>query len=47
MECAADYVGRNGMLKMFDALQITRYEIVRTKADWYNRIEPTCCAWSQ
>ena len=39
MECAADYVGRNGMLKMFDALQIQRYEIVRAKADWYNRIE--------
>lgn len=39
MECAANYVGRNGMLKMFDALQITRYEIVRAKADWYNRIE--------
>lgn len=39
MECAVNYVGRNGMLKMFDALQITRYEIVRTKADWYNRIE--------
>lgn len=39
MECAANYVGRNGMLKMFDALQITRYEIVRTKADWYNRME--------
>jgi SAM-dependent methyltransferase len=39
MECAANYVGRNGMLKMFDALQITRYEIVRAKADWYNRID--------
>ena len=39
MECAANYVGRNGMLRMFDALQITRYEIVRAKADWYNRIE--------
>lgn len=39
MECAANYVGRNGMLKMFDALQINRYEIVRAKADWYNRIE--------
>lgn len=39
MECAADYVGRNGMLKMFDALQITHYEIVRVKADWYHRIE--------
>jgi SAM-dependent methyltransferase len=39
MECAADYVGRNGMLKMFDALRITRYEIVKAKADWYNRLE--------
>ena len=39
MECAVNYVGRNGMLKMFDALQISRYEIVRAKADWYNRIE--------
>jgi hypothetical protein len=32
-------VGRNGMLKMFDALEIRRYEIVRAKADWYNRME--------
>lgn len=39
MECAVNYVGHNGMLKMFDALQITRYEIVRAKADWYNRME--------
>jgi SAM-dependent methyltransferase len=39
MECAVNYVGRNGMLKMFDALQINRYEIVRAKADWYNRME--------
>jgi SAM-dependent methyltransferase len=39
MECAANYVGRNEMLKMFDTLQIIRYEIVRAKADWYNRIE--------
>jgi SAM-dependent methyltransferase len=39
MECAADYVGRNGMLKMFDALQIVRYEIVRAKADFYDRME--------
>jgi hypothetical protein len=39
MECAANYVGRNGMLNMFDALQITRYEIIRAKADWHNRIE--------
>lgn len=39
MECAANYVGRNGMLKMFDALRIVRYEIVRAKADWYDRQE--------
>jgi SAM-dependent methyltransferase len=39
MECAADYVGRNGMLKMFDALLITHYEVVRAKADFYNRME--------
>ena len=39
MECAADYVGRNEMLKMFDALQIIRYEIVRAKSDFYDRRE--------
>jgi SAM-dependent methyltransferase len=39
MEAAVDYVGRNGMLKMFDALKIVRYEIVRTKADFYDRRE--------
>ena len=39
MECAADFVGRNGMLKMFDALEIVRYEVVRTKADFYNRMD--------
>lgn len=39
MECAVNFVGRNGMLKMFDAIQINRYEIVRAKADWYNRME--------
>ena len=27
------------MLKMFDALRITHYEIVRAKADWYNRMD--------
>ena len=32
----ADYVGRNGMLKMFDALQTKRYEIVHEKADFYD-----------
>ncbi len=39
MECAADYVGRNGMLKMFDSLEITQYERIKAKADWYNRME--------
>jgi SAM-dependent methyltransferase len=39
MECAADFVGRNGMLKTFDALQVVHYEIVRAKADFYNRID--------
>jgi SAM-dependent methyltransferase len=39
MECAANYVGRNGMLKLFDALEIRRYEVVHEKADFYNREE--------
>jgi len=39
MECAIDYVGRNGMLKKFDDLRIERYEIVRGVADWYDRRE--------
>ena len=39
MECAADFVGRNGMLKMFDALEIVSYELVRAKADFYNRMD--------
>jgi hypothetical protein len=39
MECAADFVGRNEMLKMFDALRIVRYEIVKAKADSYDRRE--------
>lgn len=39
MEAAADYVGRNGMLKTFDALEIKRYEIVHEKADFYDRQE--------
>ncbi len=37
MEVAADFTGRNGMLKKFDALKIVRYEIVRAKADFYDR----------
>jgi hypothetical protein len=41
MECAANYVGRNGMLKMFDALQITRYERIGITAS-----RPTYSAWS-
>lgn len=40
MECGADFVGgRNEMLHMFDALQIVHYEIVRAKADFYDRRE--------
>ena len=39
MECGADFVGRNEMLHMFDALQIVRYEIVRAKSDFYDRRE--------
>ena len=39
LECAADFVGRNGMLKMFDALQIVTYAVVRAKADFYNRMD--------
>jgi len=39
MECAVDYVGRNGMLKTFDGLRIERYEIVKGVADWYGRRE--------
>jgi SAM-dependent methyltransferase len=39
MECAVDYVGRNGMLKKFDDLRIEPYEIVRGVADWYDRRE--------
>ena len=39
MECAADYVGRNGMLKMFDALEIKHYEVVHEMADFCDRQE--------
>jgi hypothetical protein len=37
VECGADFVGRNEMLRRFDALQIVRYEIVRAKSDFYDR----------
>jgi SAM-dependent methyltransferase len=39
IECGADFVGSNGMLHMFDALQIVHYEIVRAKSDFYDRRE--------
>lgn len=39
MECGADWVGRNEMLKIFDALQIIRYEIIVAKSDFFNRSE--------
>jgi protein-L-isoaspartate O-methyltransferase len=39
MECGADFVGSNGMLHMFDTLQIVHYEIVRAKSDFYDRRE--------
>ncbi|HUN88598.1 MAG TPA: class I SAM-dependent methyltransferase [Terriglobales bacterium] len=39
MECGTDFAGRNGMLHMFDPLQIIHYEIVRAKADFYDRRE--------
>jgi SAM-dependent methyltransferase len=39
MECGADFVGPNGMLKLFDPLRIERYEIVRARSDFYNRRE--------
>ena len=39
MECGADFVGKNAMLKTFDALQILRYEITSAKSDFYDRRE--------
>jgi SAM-dependent methyltransferase len=39
MECGADFVGRNEMLKLFDSLQIVFYEIVRARSDFYDRRE--------
>lgn len=39
MECATHFVGRNGMLKLFDGLKIIHYEVVRTKADFDNRMD--------
>ncbi len=34
---AADWVGRDGMLKLFDPLQVVRYEIVSAKPDSFDR----------
>jgi len=39
MECATHFAGRNGMLKIFDALKIVHYEVVSIKADFDNRTE--------
>jgi SAM-dependent methyltransferase len=39
MECAADYVGHNGMLHLFDGLRIVQYEIARDRADFYDQAE--------
>ena len=39
MECGSDFVGRNQMLHIFDPLEITQYEIVRAKSDFYDRRE--------
>lgn len=39
MECGADWVGRNEMLRVFDPLRIDRYEIVTAKSDFFNRSE--------
>ncbi|MBC7924543.1 MAG: methyltransferase domain-containing protein [Bryobacteraceae bacterium] len=39
MECGADWVGRNGMLKLFDGLQVVRYEILMAKSDFFDRGE--------
>jgi len=39
MECATHFAGRNGMLKLFDGLKIIHYEVIRTKADFDNRMD--------
>src|SRR5258708_989914 len=39
LECGADWVGRNEMLRIFDSLQIVHYEIVTAKSDFFNRSE--------
>ena len=39
MECGVEFTGRNGMLHLFDALRIVRYEIIRMTADFSDRRE--------
>ncbi len=39
MEFGADWLGRNEALKMFDSLQVVRYQIVNAKSDFFNRRE--------
>lgn len=39
MECAAHFVGPNGMLRMFDSFKIIHYEVIREKTDFDNRME--------
>lgn len=40
MECGPGFLdGRNAMLHLFDPLEIVRYEIVRDRADFYDRRE--------
>jgi SAM-dependent methyltransferase len=39
MECGADWVGRNEILKLFDALQVIRYEVVVASSDFFDRRE--------
>jgi hypothetical protein len=39
MEFGPGFVGRNGMLHLFDELTIERYEIRRGVSDFYDRRE--------
>jgi SAM-dependent methyltransferase len=39
VECAADWFGRNGIIKVIDPLQIVHYEIVTAPSDFFQRRE--------
>jgi protein-L-isoaspartate O-methyltransferase len=39
MECGVDFTGRNGMLQLFDSLEVEFYEITAAKSDFYDRRE--------